>query len=105
MILKTIPTIESVAITTVTEIVFWILILLGAVYLLPKIVHGVSKTHPSTLEARGTRQGVALGSAFGLAAIAASVGLSSPTSGFARMCIEAPQEGTLSFDVSGYAGE
>jgi Kef-type K+ transport system membrane component KefB len=81
--LKTIPTIESVAITTVTEIVFWILILLGAVYLLPKIVHGVSKTHPSTLEARGTRQGVALGSAFGFAAIAASVGLSPIVGAFA----------------------
>jgi Kef-type K+ transport system membrane component KefB len=81
--LKTIPTIESVAITTVTEIVFWILILLGAVYLLPKIVHGVSKTHPSTLEARGTRQGIALGSAFGLAAIAASVGLSPIVGAFA----------------------
>ncbi|MEK9682006.1 MAG: cation:proton antiporter [Nitrosopumilus sp.] len=81
--LKTIPTIESVAITTITEIGFWIMILLAAVYLLPKIVHMVSKTHPSTLEARGTRQGVALGSAFGLAAIAASVGLNPIVGAFA----------------------
>ena len=43
----------------------------------------VSKTHPSTLEARGTRQGVALGSAFGLAAIAASVGLNPIVGAFA----------------------
>ena len=81
--LNTIPTIESIVITTVTEIGFWVLILLGAVYILPKIVHIVSKTHPTTLEARGTRQGVALGSAFGLAAIAASVGLNPIVGAFA----------------------
>ena len=81
--LKTIPTIESVVITTVTEIGFWFLILLGAVYLLPKIVHVVAKTHPSNLEARGIRQGVALGSAFGLGAIAAGVGLNPIVGAFA----------------------
>jgi len=81
--LHTIPTIESVVITTVIEIGFWLMILLGAVYLLPKIVHGLSQTHPSTLESRGTRQGVALGSAFGLAAIAASVGLNPIVGAFA----------------------
>ena len=81
--LKTIPTIESVVITTITEIGFWVLILLGTVYLLPKIVHVVSKTNPTTLEARGTRQGIALGSAFGLAAIAASVGLNPIVGAFA----------------------
>ena len=81
--LKTIPTIESVVITTLTEIGFWFLILLGAVYILPKIVHVVAKTHPSTLEARGIRQGIALGSAFGLGAIAASVGLNPIVGAFA----------------------
>ena len=81
--LNTIPTIESVVITTLTEIGFWVLILLGAVFLLPKIVHVVAKTHPSTLEARGIRQGVALGSAFGLGAIASSVGLSPIVGAFA----------------------
>ncbi|QLH02596.1 cation:proton antiporter [Nitrosopumilus cobalaminigenes] len=81
--LNTIPTIESIAITTITQIGFWILILLGAVYILPKIVHVASKTHPSTLEARGTRQGIALGSAFGLAAIASSVGLNPIVGAFA----------------------
>jgi Kef-type K+ transport system membrane component KefB len=72
--LNTSPSIESIAITTVTEIGFWFLILLGSVYLLPKIVH---------LEARATKQGVALGSAFGLAAIAASVGLNPIVGAFA----------------------
>jgi Kef-type K+ transport system membrane component KefB len=81
--LNTIPTIESVVFITATEIGFWVLILLGAVYVLPKIVHVVSRTHPSTLEARGTRQGIALGSAFGLAAIAASVGLNPIVGAFA----------------------
>ena len=83
VVLKTLPTIESVVITTFTEIGFWILILLGAVFLLPKIVNVVAKTHPSTLEARGIRQGVALGSAFGLGAIAASVGLNPIVGAFA----------------------
>ena len=46
--LNTIPTIESVVFITATEIGFWVLILLGAVYVLPKIVHVVSRTHPST---------------------------------------------------------
>ena len=77
------PTVESILITTLTEIGFWVLILLAAVYLLPKIVHAVSKTHPSTLEARGTRQGIALGSAFGLAAIASSLGLNPIVGAFA----------------------
>ncbi|GKS67433.1 potassium transporter [Nitrosarchaeum sp.] len=81
--LKTIPTVESVVITTITEVGFWFLILLGAVYLLPKIVHVIAKTHPSTLEARGIRQGIALGSAFGLGAIAASVGLNPIVGAFA----------------------
>lgn len=80
---KTIPTIESVVITTITDIGLWFLLLLGAVYLLPKIVHVVSKTHPSTLEDRGIRHGVALGSAFGLAAISSSVGLNPIVGAFA----------------------
>lgn len=81
--LHTFPPIESIVVTTATEIGFWILILLGAVFLLPKIVHVVASTHPTTLEARGTRQGVALGSAFGIAAIAASVGLNPIVGAFA----------------------
>lgn len=83
VVLETTPTIESVAITVIADIGFWFLILLGAVYLLPKIVHGVSKTHPSTLEARGIKQGVALGSAFGLAAISSSLGLNPIVGAFA----------------------
>ena len=77
------PPVESIIFTTATEIGFWFLILVGAVFLLPKIVHVVASTHPTTLEARGTRQGVALGSAFGLAAIAASVGLNPIVGSFA----------------------
>ena len=81
--LHTIPTIESIGITIAEQIGFWILILLGAVYLLPKIVHAVALTSPSTLEARGTKQGVALGSAFGLAVIASTVGLNPIVGAFA----------------------
>ena len=81
--LHSFPPIESIIVTTATEIGFWFLILLGAVFLLPKIVHLVASTHPTTLEARGTRQGVALGSAFGIAAIASSVGLNPIVGAFA----------------------
>ncbi|WP_316504961.1 cation:proton antiporter [Nitrosopumilus sp.] len=81
--LNAIPTIESVAFTAITEIGFWFLILLGAVYLLPKIVHAVASMSSSTLEERGIKQGVALGSAFGLAAIASSVGLNPIVGAFA----------------------
>ena len=81
--LHTIPTIESVAITTITEIGFWFLILLVAVYVLPRIVHVVAKMSSSTLEERGIKQGVALGSAFGWAAIASSVGLNPIVGAFA----------------------
>ena len=81
--LKSVPSIESIAITTATEIGFWFLILLGSVYFLPKIVHAVAQMSPTTLEARATKQGVALGSAFGLAAIASSVGLNPIVGAFA----------------------
>ena len=81
--LHTVPTIESVAITTITEIGFWFLILLVAVYLLPRIVRVVAKMSSSTLEERGIKQGVALGSAFGWAAIASSVGLNPIVGAFA----------------------
>lgn len=81
--LHTIPTIESIVITTITEIGFWFLILLAAVYLLPKIVHVVASMSAATLEDRGIKQGVALGSAFGLAAIASSVGLNPIVGAFA----------------------
>lgn len=81
--LHTIPTIESVVITTITEIGFWFLILLAAVYILPKIVHVAASMSASTLEGRGIKQGVALGSAFGLAAIASSVGLNPIVGAFA----------------------
>ena len=81
--LHTIPTIESIVITTITEIGFWFLILLGAVYILPKIVHAVASMSSSTLEERGIKQGVALASAFGLAAIASSIGLNPIVGAFA----------------------
>ena len=81
--LEIVPTIESVAITTIVQIGFWFLMLLGAVYFLPKIVRGLGQTHPTTLEGRGIRQGVALGSAFGLAAIASGLGLNPIVGAFA----------------------
>lgn len=81
--LQTVPTLESVAVTALQGIGFWFLILLMAVYVLPKIVHAVARMSSSTLEARGIKQGVALGSAFGCAAIASSVGLSPIVGAFA----------------------
>ena len=50
-------------------------LLLCSVFLLPKIVHAVATIRPNSLESRGTKQATALGSAFGIAAIAAGMGL------------------------------
>lgn len=81
--LGVVPTIEDVAVTTATQIAFWFLMLLGAVYILPKIVYRLSLAHSATAEARGTRQGIALGSAFGLAAMSAGIGLNPIVGAFA----------------------
>ena len=81
--LHTIPSIDSIAFLIAKDIGFWFLILLAAVFILPKIVHGIAAAKPSSLETRGTKQAAALGSAFGLAAIAASVGLNPIVGAFA----------------------
>jgi len=80
---NSLPSIESVLITTGQSFIYWIVILLGAVFLLPKIVHGVALAKPTSLERRGTKQATALGSAFGFAAIASAVGLNPIVGAFA----------------------
>ena len=77
------PSIESILITTGESIIFWMLLLLGAVFILPKIVHGIALAKPTSLERRGTKQATALGSAFGFAAIASTVGLNPIVGAFA----------------------
>ena len=81
--LHTLPSIESVAIAVAKEIGFWFLILIGAVFLLPKIVHGIASAKPSSLETRGTKQAASLGSAFGFAAVASVAGLNPIVGAFA----------------------
>lgn len=81
--INSLPSIESVLITTGESLIFWVLILLGAVFILPKIVHGVALAKPTSLERRGTKQATALGSAFGFAAIASAVGLNPIVGAFA----------------------
>lgn len=83
IISNSIPNIETVFLNTVEAISFWFLVLLGSVFILPKIVHAVSITRPSSLESRGTNQAIALGSAFGIAAIAGSIGLNPIVGAFA----------------------
>lgn len=80
---NSLPSIESIAITTGQSFIFWVLILLGAVFVLPKIVHGVAIAKPTSLERRGTKQATALGSAFGFAAIASAAGLNPIVGAFA----------------------
>lgn len=80
---NSLPTIESIVITTGEALLFWVLLLLGAVFVLPKIVHGVALAKPTSLERRGTKQATALGSAFGFAAIASAVGLNPIVGAFA----------------------
>ena len=81
--LHTLPSAESIAIVVVKEIVFWLLILMGAIFLLPRIVQGIASAKPSSLETRGTKQAASLGSAFGFAAIASVVGLNPIVGAFA----------------------
>lgn len=77
------PSIESVAVSAATSIGFWLLLLLGAVLILPRIVHSVAVAKPTSLEARGTKQATALGSAFGFATIASIVGINPLIGSFA----------------------
>jgi Kef-type K+ transport system membrane component KefB len=81
--LHTLPSVESIAVTIAKDIGLWFLILMGAVFLLPKIVHSVAMTKPSSLEARGAKEAASLGSAFGFAAIASTVGLNPIVGAFA----------------------
>ena len=81
--LNTIPSLESIFLVTAEKIGFWFLILLASVFLLPKLVHRIAAARPSSLEARGTKQAAALGSAFGIAAIASSVGINPIIGAFA----------------------
>ena len=80
---NTLPSVESIVITTGESIGFWFVLLLGAVFILPKIVHGIAFAKPTSLEKRGTKQAAALGSAFGFAAIASVVGLNPIVGAFA----------------------
>lgn len=80
---NSLPSIEAVLITTGQAFGFWLVMLLGAVFILPKIVHGVALAKPTSLEKRGTKQATALGSAFGFAAIASAVGLNPIVGAFA----------------------
>ena len=83
VVTNTFPTIESIAFQTVEAIGFWFVLLLGAVFLLPKIIHITTIAHPKSIESRGINQAVALGSAFGLAAVAGSIGLNPIMGAFA----------------------
>ena len=81
--LHTLPNVESIAVVVAKDIGLWFLILMGAVFLLPKIVHGIALTKPSSLGARGAKEAASLGSAFGFAAIASTVGLNPIVGAFA----------------------
>ena len=78
-----VPTIDSIAVTVLGGIGLWFVILLAAVFVLPKIIHGIAAASPTSLEVRGTKQGAALGSAFGFAAIAYLAGLNPIVGAFA----------------------
>ncbi len=81
--LNSFPSIGSVLITSGTSLIFWILLLLGSVFILPKIIHGIALAKPTSLELRGIKQSAAIGSAFGFAALASVVGLNPILGAFA----------------------
>ena len=81
--LNTIPSIESILITAGESFIFWFMLLLGAVFILPKIIHGIALAKPTSLELRGIKQSAAIGSAFGFAALASTIGLNPILGAFA----------------------
>lgn len=83
VVTNSVPSIDTILLVTAESIGFWFLILLGSVFLLPKIIHLVATARPASLESRGTNQAAALGSAFGMAAIAGSLGLNPIVGAFA----------------------
>ena len=83
VIAHSLPSLDSILFEISESLILWLILLLSAVFLLPKIVHVVAVTRPTSLESRGTKQATALGSAFGMAAIAASVGLNPIVGAFA----------------------
>jgi Kef-type K+ transport system membrane component KefB len=83
VIAHSIPTFEIVLFEISKSLILWIVLLLSSVFLLPKIVHAVAVTRSTSLESRGIKQATALGSAFGIAAIAAAVGLNPIVGAFA----------------------
>ena len=78
-----IPSIDSITLNVGEAIGFWFLILLASVYILPKIIHYTTTVRPASLESRATNQAAALGSAFGIGAIAGSLGLNPIVGAFA----------------------
>jgi len=83
VIAHSLPSLETVFYEVSESLLLWVILLLSAVFLLPKIVHAVAVTRPTTLESRGTKQATALGSAFGMAAIASIIGLNPIVGAFA----------------------
>jgi len=83
VIAHSLPSLETVLYEVSESLLLWVILLLSAVFLLPKIVHAVAVTRPTTLESRGTKQATALGSAFGMAAIASIIGLNPIVGAFA----------------------
>ncbi|HSG83562.1 MAG TPA: cation:proton antiporter [Nitrosopumilus sp.] len=77
------PSLETLFYEVSESLLLWVILLLSTVFLLPKIVHAVAVTRPTTLESRGTKQATALGSAFGIAAIASIIGLNPIVGAFA----------------------
>lgn len=81
--MNALPSIESVLIIIGESLGFWLLLLLLAVFVLPKIIRGVAFAKPTSLEMRGIKQSAALGSAFGFAAMASVAGLNPIVGAFA----------------------
>ncbi|MDH3341205.1 MAG: cation:proton antiporter [Nitrosopumilus sp.] len=75
VIVHSLPSLETILFEISESLILWVVLLLCSVFLLPKIVYVVATMRPNSLESRGTKQATALGSAFGIVAIAASMGL------------------------------
>ena len=83
VIAHSLPSLETVLYEVSESLLLWVILLLSAVFLLPKIVHAIAVTRATTLESRGTKQATAVGSAFGIAAIASIIVLNPIVGAFA----------------------
>ncbi|MEE9283107.1 MAG: cation:proton antiporter [Nitrososphaerales archaeon] len=76
-----IPSIQNLALTTLTTVGLWFAMLLGAVFIVPKLLRAIHVSN--LLKTEGTLEAGATATVFGLSALASAIGLSPIVGAFA----------------------